>query len=132
MSGTDSEMKNSETAIVPVPKVLEAVGHEVRVLADGVNDLQELVSNLVVAGAFSGSNSLYGLQSLDRISQGLDAISDYLGSLSKLSSPNWKIDVAEASKDVKLTEICDRLNGIANEHEPHEGAGDFEDFALTG
>lgn len=132
MSGTDNNMKNDEAILAPVPSVLETVGHEIRILADGVNDLQELVSNLVVAGAFGGSNSLYGLQSLDRISQSLDAISDYLGGLSKLASPHWKIDVTEASRCVKLAEVADRLNGVKREASAHGDTGDFEDFALTG
>ena len=84
-------------------------------LSDSVNDLQELIGNLVVAGAFGGSHSLYELQSLDRISQGLDAISDYLVGAAKLSSPEWKIDVVEASASVKLAEISERLSGIKRE-----------------
>jgi len=106
----------------------------VRVLSDSVNDLQDLIGNLVVAGAFGGSQSLYELQSLDRLSQSLDAVSNYLIGISKLAKPEWKIDVSEALKSVKLADVSERLSGIKSETSDAQqnGAGDFEDFALTG
>ncbi|MBN9291970.1 MAG: hypothetical protein J0H36_12890 [Hyphomicrobium denitrificans] len=131
MSGDKNNTNGAAGALVPVPEVLMTVSDEIRMLSDGVNDLQELIGNLVVAGAFGGSHSLYELQSLDRISQSLEAISDYLGGASKISSPDWKIDVAEASRCVKIAEMSDRLNGITRDDASHNGAGDFDDFELT-
>lgn len=131
MSGEKNNANGAAGALVPVPEVLTMVSEEIRMLSDGVNDLQELIGNLVVAGAFGGSHSLYELQSLDRISQSLEAISDYLGGASKISSPDWKIDVAEASRCVRIAEMSDRLNGIKRDDASHNGAGDFDDFELT-
>jgi hypothetical protein len=131
MSGEKNNTNGAAGALVPVPEVLTMVSEEIRMLSDGVNDLQELIGNLVVAGAFGGSHSLYELQSLDRISQSLEAISDYLGGASKISSPDWKIDVAEASRCVRIAEMSDRLNGIKRDDASHNGAGDFDDFELT-
>ncbi|MBN9353892.1 MAG: hypothetical protein J0H04_07875 [Hyphomicrobium denitrificans] len=131
MSGDKNNTNGAAGALVPVPEVLMTVSDEIRMLSDGVNDLQELIGNLVVAGAFGGSHSLYELQSLDRISQSLEAISDYLGGASKISSPDWKIDVAEASRCVRIAEMSDRLNGIKRDDASHNGAGDFDDFELT-
>jgi hypothetical protein len=134
MSDGKDKANGGAVALSPIPEVLTTASHEVRLLSDGVNELQELIGNLVVAGAFGGSHSLYELQSLDRIAQGLEAVADYLNGVSKLSSPEWKIDVAEASRGVKLAELSDRLNGNKSDGaEPsHAGAGDFDDFALTG
>jgi hypothetical protein len=131
MSGDKNNTNGAAGVLVPVPEVLTMVSEEIRMLSDGVNDLQELIGNLVVAGAFGGSHSLYELQSLDRISQSLEAISDYLGGASKISSPDWKIDVAEASRCVRIAEMSDRLNGIKRDDASHNGAGDFDDFELT-
>lgn len=131
MSGGKNNTNGDTVTLLPVPEVLMTVSNEIRLLSDGVNDLQELIGNLVVAGAFGGSHSLYELQSLDRISQSLEAISDYLGGASKLSSSDWKIDIAEASRCVKIAEISDRLNGIGREPASQNGAGDFDDFELT-
>lgn len=131
MSGDKNNTNGAAGVLVPVPEVLTMVSEEIRMLSDGVNDLQELIGKLVVAGAFGGSHSLYELQSLDRISQSLEAISDYLGGASKISSPDWKIDVAEASRCVRIAEMSDRLNGIKRDDASHNGAGDFDDFELT-
>jgi hypothetical protein len=133
MSGTADDANGSKAELVPVPEVLTTLSHEVRVLSDSVNDLQDLIGNLVVAGAFGGSQSLYELQCLDRLSQSLDAVSNYLGGISKLAKPEWKIDVSEALSSVKLADVSERLSGIKSETSDAEqsGAGDFEDFALT-
>ena len=134
MSGTADDANGSKAELVPVPEVLTTLSHEVRVLSDSVNDLQDLIGNLVVAGAFGGSQSLYELQCLDRLSQSLDAVSNYLVGISKLTKPEWKIDVSEALRSVKLADVSERLSGIKSETSDAEqsGAGDFEDFALTG
>lgn len=131
MSGSDKNKNDGSGTLVAMPEVLATLSNEIRLLSDGVNDLQELIGNLIVAGAFGGSHSLYELQSLDRISQNLDAISDYLGGAAKISSPDWKIDVAEASRAVKIAEIGDRLNGIRPDDSAQHEAGDFDDFELT-
>jgi hypothetical protein len=130
MSINDNK-KKTHTTMSPMPEVLETLSGEVRLLAGEMNELQELISNLVVAGAFGGSNSLYKLQSMDRIWQSLEAISDYLGGVSNLSSPSWKIDVVEASRSVKLAEVSERLRGIKRTQDAHHDAGDFEDFVLS-
>jgi hypothetical protein len=133
MSETAGDPVASEGKLVSVPEMLTTVSHEVRVLSDSVIDLQDLVGNLVVAGAFGGSPSIYELQCLDRISQGLEAISDYLKAAAGLSQPEWKIDGAAALSAVKLAEISERLSGIKRKaSEGSDAAGDFEDFALTG
>jgi hypothetical protein len=131
MSTSDENPKTGKTALAPLPEVLATVSHEVRLLADAMNELQEVVGKLVSSGQISGSGALYELQSIDRISQSLDAISDYLGGVSKLALPEWEIDAAEASRCVKLAEMSDRLNGIKRDEDSHGAAGDFDDFALT-
>ena len=85
MSGDKKNTNDGAVTLVPVPEVLMTVSHEIRLLSDGVNDLQELIGNLVVAGAFGGSHSLYELQSLELVSQSLDETSGYVGGGSKLS-----------------------------------------------
>lgn len=132
MSIRDANSKTDKTAFAPMPEVLATVSHEVRLLADGINDLQEVIGKLVSMGAIGGSSSLYELQSIDRISQSLEAIADYLGGVSNLASQEWKIDAAEASRCVKLADVSDRLNGIKRDEASHGDVGEFDDFALTG
>jgi hypothetical protein len=130
---SDGADKSSGTApaLVAIPELLTRLSHEVRMLSDSVVDVQDLIGNLDVAGAFGGSHSLYELQCLDRISQSLEAVSACLGGASKLSSADWKINVAEASRGIKLAELCARLHGVESDTS-QSGAGDFDDFALTG
>jgi hypothetical protein len=131
MSDASRKAGGNAPSLVTVSDLLTRLSHEVRMLSDGIVDVQELIGNLVVAGAFGGSHSLYELQCLDRISQSLDAVSTCLGGASKLASAEWKIDAAEASRGIKLAELSDRLSGVESDAS-QSGAGDFDDFALTG
>lgn len=126
MNDGNGNNKASLSASVPVPEILTTVSHEMRMLSDTAGDLQDLIGNLVVAGAFGGSQSLYELQSLDRLCQNLGAVADFLGGLAKSSSPDWKVDIFDASKAVKLADVCDRLTG--RKSGDGDATGDFEDF----
>ncbi|WP_414464129.1 hypothetical protein RLW55_07045 [Hyphomicrobium sp. B1] len=111
---------------VPVPDVLRTTSDEVRMLAGSAADLQNLIGNLVVAGAFGGSQSIYELQNLDRLCQNLDAIADFLDGLSESALPAWKIDVASAAKTIKLADVAQRLTGQTADSQ--NATGDFDDF----
>ncbi|WP_409561304.1 hypothetical protein [Hyphomicrobium sp. MC8b] len=111
---------------VPVPDVLRTTSDEVRMLAGSAADLQNLIGNLIVAGAFGGSQSIYELQNLDRLCQNLDAIADFLDGLSESALPAWKIDVASAAKTIKLADVAQRLTGQTADSQ--NATGDFDDF----
>jgi hypothetical protein len=134
MSQNASDQSGGKATLVPMPEVLSTLSQEVRVLSDSVNELQNIIGNLVDAGALGSSQSLYELQCVDALCQNLDAISDYLKSVSEGSSAEWQIDVARAARSIKLEQVRERLSGVCRE--PEEGqpsnAGDFDDFALTG
>jgi hypothetical protein len=106
--------------------VLIRTSNEVRMLSEMAGDLQNLVGNLVVAGAFGGSQSIYELQSLDRLSQNLDAVAEFLLTLSESAPLDWKIDVTRAAETVKLADVSVRLTGQKPETE--DSNGEFEDF----
>ncbi|HML27978.1 MAG TPA: hypothetical protein PKE16_03905 [Hyphomicrobium sp.] len=110
---------------VPVANVLLTVSNEIRMLSDSAADLQNLIGNLVVAGAFGGSQSIYELQSLDRICQNLGAVADFLQGLSEDAPIDWKIDAADAARGIKLADVAQRLAGSAPEDQE---TGEFEDF----
>ncbi|MFT3732403.1 MAG: hypothetical protein QM780_13460 [Hyphomicrobium sp.] len=125
--------RDQHSASVPVTDVLLTVSNEVRMLSDAAGDLQNLVGNLVVAGAFGGSHSIYELQSLDRLCQSLGAVADFLHGLSGHASPEWKVDVTRAAGAVKLAEVSERLTGKRSECS--DATGEFEEFdnwPLTG
>jgi hypothetical protein len=126
MNDGNGKDKGERTGCVAVPDVLRTVSDEVRMLSDAAGDLQNLTGNLVVAGAFGGSQSIYDLQKLDRLCQNLEAVADFLASLAKSASSDWKVDVAAATKAVKLADVCERLTGRKTEAD--EATGEFEEF----
>ncbi|WP_045834933.1 hypothetical protein [Hyphomicrobium sp. 99] len=129
MNDSNQEGKGLPRAGVAVPEILTTVSDEVRMLSDTASDLQDLIGNLVVAGAFGGSQSLYQLQSLDRLCQNLGAVADFLASIANGSSPDWKVDVTDAARAVKLADVCDRLTGRKATTDPsEETSGEFDDF----
>lgn len=125
MMSDDGERKNDGQG-VPVGEILVRVSHEVRLLSDTAGDLQNLIGNLVVAGAFGPSHSIYELQSLDRLCQSLGAVADFLQVLSDGTSNGWKIDATHAMRTVKLADISERLTG--QKIEADEATGEFEEF----
>lgn len=122
----DLDEANGQRSDVPVTEVLLTVSNEVRMLSDAAGDLQDLIGNLVVAGAFGGSQSIYELQSLDRLCQNLGAVADFLQGLSGSASSDWKVDVANAAEAVKLADVSERLTG--RKADQSEETGEFEDF----
>lgn len=132
MNEGDQEGKASPGAGVAVPEILTTVSAEVRMLSDMASDMQDLIGNLVVAGAFGGSQSLYQLQSLDRLCQNLGAVADFLASVADSSSKDWKVDVSEAARSVKLADVCARLTGQEASEEATGEFDDFETWPMTG
>lgn len=129
MNDGNRQQDGSRLVGVPVPEILTTVSDEVRMLSDTASDLQDLISNLVVAGAFGGSQSLYELQSLDRLCQNLGAVADFLAGISKSASLDWKVDIADAAQAVKLADLSDRLTGRQTASDPsNEETGEFDDF----
>jgi hypothetical protein len=126
MDRSNIEDKNQSRSNLPVSDVLLTVSNEVRMLSDSAGDLQNLIGNLLVAGAFGGSQSIYELQSLDRLCQNLGAVADFLRGLAGSASSDWKVDVTRACEVVKLADLSERLTG--SESEVHDSAGEFEDF----
>ncbi|MBS0238424.1 MAG: hypothetical protein JSR89_08390 [Proteobacteria bacterium] len=129
MTDSNQDAQGSPQARVAVPEVLETVSVEVRMLSDTAGELQDLIGNLVVAGAFGGSQSLYQLQSLDRLCQSLNAVADFLAGVANGSSVDWKVDLTDAARAVKLADVCDRLIGRkAGDESSGDLTGEFDDF----
>ena len=126
MNEKDREGSSKRQVDLPMTDVLKTVSDEVRMLSDTAGNLQNLVSNLIVAGAFSGSQSIYELQIMDRLCQNLGAVADFLNGLAKGAPPEWKVDVTGPLQAVKLADVCDRLTGGITDSEAT--TGDFEDF----
>lgn len=95
----------------PLADLLDRAVGEMRDLTNVVNDLEALIGNLVIAGAFGSSNSIYDLQKLDRLRQNIGGIADFLEGIGQAATPEWIVDTAKASERVKLADLSERLSG---------------------
>ena len=120
---------------VTVSEALALLSDELRLVSDGVSELQELIGNLVGAGAFSGSQSVYQLQALDRLTQSVEAAADFMSAIARQAKPEWKIDAVDAARNIKLAEMSERLSGVTMADKSSANSGDFDEFeewSLTG
>lgn len=112
--GTVSATK--ETAIrgaEPISQLLTRASAELRDMASVTDDLEALVGNLVLAGSFGTSNSIYDLQKLDLLRQSIAGIADFLDGICRSSHPGWTVDSNSAAETVKLAGLSERLRGAA-------------------
>lgn len=130
MSTSKVSLSNSPGQIEPVKELLNRAVGELRDLSSVVNELEALVGNLVLAGSFGSSNSIYDLQKLDHMRQHISGVADFLHGIRRISEPNWTVDTLEASADVKLAELSNRLRGGISVPTEIDGsdAGHFELF----
>lgn len=129
MSTAKGQLQAHQTKTESVPQLLDRAVAEMRDLTSVVNDLEALVGNLVLAGSFGSSHSIYDLQKLDRVRQNIGGIADFLDGISRSSAPEWSIETDKAAASVKLADLSERLRGsAAGSATAKDDAGDFEMF----
>jgi len=113
-----------------VPELLDRAVSEMRDLTSVVNELEVLVGNLVLAGSFASTSSIYDLQKLDGLRQSIGGIADFLDGIRRNAEPEWTVDAKMAAEDVKLAELAKRLRKgtRAETQELDDEAGEFEMF----
>jgi hypothetical protein len=125
-----TETKDVHPSTASVPDLLDRAVSEMRDLTSVVNELEVLVGNLVLAGSFDSTSSIYDLQKLDGLRQSIGGIADFLDGIRRNSETVWTVDASIATEDVKLAELSERLRkgrrgGV---QEIDTLAGDFEMF----
>lgn len=135
MSKEEANCDRVDVPHVTVSEALALLSDELRLVSDGVSELQELIGSLVGAGAFSGSQSVYQLQALDHLTQSVEAAADFMSAIARQAKPEWKIDAVDAARNIKLAEMSERLSGITMADKSSANSGDFDEFeewSLTG
>lgn len=112
----------------PVARLLDRAVVEMRDLTSVVNELEVLIGDLVHAGAFGTSNSIYDLQKLDFLRQNIGGIADFLDNIRLAAHPEWAIDTDLAAAPVKLAELSARLRGTPEVISTDDEADCFELF----
>jgi len=116
-----------DTALVPLADVLETISAELRELATSVDGLEALVGNLVVAGGFGGSQSVYEFQTLDRLRQSISGIADFLDA-ARIVPGDCRVDAVKASQSVTLTALSRRLAMQKDDEGSVDACGSLELF----
>ncbi len=127
---SDLDLKTGATldgGLVPTVDVLAKISTELRELAASVDGLEALVGNLVVAGGFGGSQSVYEFQTLDRLRQSISGIADFLEA-AQIVPDDCRIDALKASKAVTLAALSRRLAMQTNEDAAADECGLLELF----
>jgi hypothetical protein len=102
-----SEVYGSPT--VPVASVLSCTSRELRTLAGMTNQVQSLISQLVLEATARDATTLRGLQSLDQIAQTIHGIASFLEALAAGAPTDCRLDVVAASRSVNVADLASRL-----------------------
>lgn len=119
--------------VTPVPELLDRAAVEMFELSNVVSDVEVLIGNLIVAGAFGSSSSLYELQKLDRLRQSIEGIAQFLNGIGRSSADGWTVDIERACENVTLAELAQRLKGDQPTigSDAADGLGEIELFSAA-
>lgn len=115
-----------------VSDVLTLLGHELRMMSDGVSELQDVIGNILSNVEPCSGSHLYELQSIDKLCQTLAALSEFIDGIAEQASPDWRVDASRAALGVKLADLSNRLNGRAAQSDESDVFDCFDDWAMTG
>lgn len=113
----DPREQDGAQDVAPVAAYLMSASVELRALQKTASDLEAAVGDLVAHANAHMLPHLRGLQELDRLSQHLGGLSDFLETLSEQSGAGGRIDAGPALSRIKLGRLADALAGRA----PHTG-----------
>ncbi len=93
-------------------------------MSDRVGRLQHTIPDAIS----DVSPDLYReLQALDYVHQHLDELRVYIEAVAMLSDGSWTMDIANATKELRLGMMVERLRGLANSNsDQHEDAGELQ------
>jgi hypothetical protein len=100
---------SAQAELVPVGKLLDLVGRELRELSLRVDDMHVLVGGETAGQPVTDPAYIEAAQNIDLVSQHLAAIADFLGVLQLTTPPQWVMDPAPAARVVTLSALAARL-----------------------
>jgi hypothetical protein len=105
--------------LASVRQILDAVGGEVRSLADLADGLQHMMGRLL-GGAVAPSDGMVieEAQELDALVQRLRELASFIEELLPGVSPQWRLDAGPAVLAVRLAELARRLTRPAGDAVP--------------
>ena len=129
MAETAIKKETPSEAVLPIPEILVRTGNELRELGEAAEKLQLIISQLLDKVPMDQSENILDLQHIDFLKQSLDALSDFLGSLSTTADNDWQQDVLPATQKIKILALARRLASVnKTEHHFAEDSGDCDFF----
>ncbi|MEO1019191.1 MAG: hypothetical protein AAFY56_16095 [Pseudomonadota bacterium] len=95
----------------PATNVLLRIGHELQSVAEAVGALQDSIGDMLIQNESVGPTEIHALQNIDRVTQTVSSLAEFLRELAVSLPPDWLIDTAEATKSVPLLDLAARLSG---------------------
>lgn len=110
--------------VTPVSIVLQRIAAELGSLAAGVDQLQDSLGPLLMAGAAENPHAMVDIQALDSIAQTLASLSGFVADIGDCDFGPRQIPVDELAERLPLSDLADRLRG----RDSGSGEDDFEMF----
>ena len=118
-----------DAALVPMPELLSRIQRELRQLASATDRLQAAISPAISVADLNSSGLLPAMQSLDRMSQTLCGIADFVAVIASSVPESWGVDSRAASLALSLTDLSTRLTLANTDGDAAKPApGDCEHF----
>jgi hypothetical protein len=109
--------KNRECANAQIATVLISVSSELSMLAVTSHRLQGPIGDVLKNSDAALPETVYDLQNLDRLTQMIEALADFMNQLSLQTQPDWFVDVEHAAKSLTLASLAARLSAPEDEAE---------------
>ncbi len=90
-------------------RVLQLVSGELSLLASASNRLQGSIGDVLKNSAVGQPETIYDLQNLDRLTQTIEALADFMNQLSLQMQFDWSVDVEHAARTLTLAAVAARL-----------------------
>jgi len=110
-----SERSSRQAETVPLQQVLKRVCEQLRESEVLIDELEELISDLLMSQTGLTSGGLSNLQNIDLIRQQIAGLGDFLDALKVHLPENWVVDIQRPCSSVRLAELAARL-AAGNSH----------------
>lgn len=110
-----AEQPDLQAETVPLSKVLSRVCEQLRESETAIEELEELISDLLMTHGGQISGVVPKLQNLDLIRQQISGLGDFLDVLRLDLHEHWAVDITSACSAVRLAKLAERLADCSSE-----------------
>jgi len=112
MPSSENQRSNENTQL---ERVLQLVSGELSLLASASNRLQGSIGDVLKNSVVGQPETIYDLQNLDRLTQTIEALADFMNQLSLQMQSDWSVDAEHAARTMTLAAVAARLSTSGDE-----------------